>query len=31
VTAPRGKAAQPADPDDDMSEIEAILRQRGIK
>ena len=33
VTAPRGKAVQPhaADPDDDMSEIEAILRQRGIK
>ncbi|HEX5288095.1 MAG TPA: cellulose synthase [Streptosporangiaceae bacterium] len=33
VAAPRGKAAQPqpADPDDDMSEIEAILRQRGIK
>jgi hypothetical protein len=33
VTARRGKAAEShaADPDDDMSEIEAILRQRGIK
>jgi hypothetical protein len=32
VTA-RRKAAEPhaADPDDDMSEVEAILRQRGIK
>ncbi|HMH92612.1 MAG TPA: cellulose synthase [Streptosporangiaceae bacterium] len=33
VAAPRRKPAEPhrADPDDDMSEIEAILRQRGIK
>jgi hypothetical protein len=33
VAAPRRKAAQPrpADADDDMSEVEAILRQRGIK
>jgi MFS family permease len=32
VEAPRRKAAAaPADPDDDMSEVEAILRARGIK
>jgi hypothetical protein len=33
VEAPRrqARAARPADPDDDMSEVEAILRQRGIK
>jgi hypothetical protein len=33
LAAPRRKAAaaRPADADDDMSEVEAILRQRGIK
>jgi hypothetical protein len=33
VAAPRRQApaAHTADPDDDMSEVEAILRQRGIK
>jgi hypothetical protein len=32
LAAPRRKAAAPpADSDDDMSEVEAILRQRGIK
>jgi hypothetical protein len=31
LAAPQRKAAPPADPDDDMSEVEAILRQRGIK
>jgi hypothetical protein len=33
VAAPRRSAAKApsADPDDDMSEVEAILRQRGIK